>query len=212
MKRYQSDAEKKKKKPEKLMKLDLEIKNTQSLCQLGFTRKLANEDKIEAQSNASSEVIAEHITEHEDTVQLLVTDDTETDVQLLYQNKDSLGLEYQNDIGLWQKITNQVQHFWCDRDPVECQHFDDSGEFSVSSRQYEDGTRKFTRSMIFRKNVSGKQIKREWLMYFPSTGNVYCFLCILFGGSHKVKSQFSEGFNDWKNASCRMKMHEDSET
>ncbi|KAL4100735.1 hypothetical protein QTP88_020769 [Uroleucon formosanum] len=171
------------------MKLDLEIKNTQSLCQLGFTRKLANEDKIEAQSNASN--------------------DTETDVQLLYQNKDSLGPEYQNDIGLWQKITNEVQNFWCDRDPVECQHFDDRGEFSVSSRQYEDSTRKFTRSMIFRKHVSGKQIKREWLIYSPSTGNVYCFPCILFGGSHKVKSQFSEGFNDWENASCRMKMHED---
>lgn len=65
MKRYQSGAEKKKKKQEKLMKLDLEIKKTQSLYQLGFTRKLADEDKIEAQSNASSEVIAEHKTEHE---------------------------------------------------------------------------------------------------------------------------------------------------
>lgn len=55
--------------------------------------------------------LSEHITEHEDT--------EETDVQLLYQNKDSLRPEYQNDIGLWQKITNEVKHFWCDRDPMD---------------------------------------------------------------------------------------------
>jgi hypothetical protein len=40
-------VQKKRRKKEKLMKLDLEIKNTQSLYQLGFTRNLAVEDKIE---------------------------------------------------------------------------------------------------------------------------------------------------------------------
>lgn len=66
--------------------------------------------------------------------------------------------------------------------------------------------------MIFRKHISGEKIKREWLMYSPSTGNVFCFPCILYGKTHKTGNQFSNGFSDWKNASQRMKMHENNAT
>lgn len=59
---------------------------------------------------------------------------------------------------------------------------------------------------MFRKHVNGEKIKREWLMYSPSTGNIYCFPCVLFGS----QTQFSSGFSDWKNASQRIKAHEDT--
>lgn len=214
-KRYKSGAEKRKKQQETAKKFDEQINKTHSLFQLGFTRK-STEDQPEASSSTSaSEVMAvdlppEQIAEDEDTVQLLGAAETEPDVQLLHQNRDNLGPEYQNDIGLWRNITNEVKDFWCNRDPVECQHFD--GDFSASSRQCEDRKRNFSHSMIFRKLVSGEQIKREWLMYSPSTGNVYCFPCALFGETHKGRTQFSDGFSDWKNASQRMKMHECSAT
>lgn len=214
-KRYKSGAEKRKKQQETAKKLDEHIKTTHRLFQLGFTRK-STQDQPEASSSASAnevmavDLLPEQITENEDTVQLLGAAEAEPDVQLLHQNRNILGPEYQNDIGLWQNITNEVQDFWSNKNPVECQHFD--GDFSASGRQYEDRKRNFSRSMIFRKHVSGEQIKREWLMYSPSTGNVYCFPCVLFGETHKGRTQFSDGFSDWKNASQRMKMHEDSAT
>ena len=100
------------------------------------------------------DLLPEQIAENEDTVQLLGAAEAEPDVQLLHQNINILGPEYKNDIGLWQNITNEVQDFWCNKNPVECQHFD--GDFSASGRQYEDCKRNFSRSMIFRKHVSGE--------------------------------------------------------
>lgn len=118
--------------------------------------------------------------------------------------------EFLNNIGLWRNITNTLQEHWCSRDPVECQHFD--SDFSASHRQYDDGTaRYFTRFMMFRKHVNGEQIKREWLMYSPSSGNVYCFPCILLRDADKGnQTQFCDGFADWKNASLRMQVHKNS--
>jgi len=62
------------------MKLDLEIK---SLYQLGFTRNLTIKIMNEAPLSVSSEIassLPELITEHKDTVDVLVTVDTETNV------------------------------------------------------------------------------------------------------------------------------------
>ena len=48
-------------------------------------------------------------------------------------------------------------------------------------------------------------------MYSPSTGNVYCFACVLFDGIHGSKPQlFIGGFSDWKHDSTRISEHENS--
>lgn len=53
---------------------------------------------------------------------------------------------------------------------------------------------------------NGEAVQREWLVYSPSTGNVYCFFCWLFGQS---ASYFSHsGFCDWKHASVCAEEHE----
>jgi len=44
---------------------------------------------------------------------------------------------------------------------------------------------------------NGQRVQREWLMYSPSTGNVYCFACKLF--SPKTHS-FVTGYCDWKHS------------
>ena len=121
--------------------------------------------------------------------------------------------EFQNDVGLWRNITNAVQEHWCSRDALECQHFDN--DFSASLRQYDDGTtRHFTHFMTFRNHVNGEKIKREWLMYSPSSGNVYCFPCVLLrrDADKGNPAQFCDGFSDWKNAAHRMQIHENSAT
>ena len=49
--------------------------------------------------------------------------------------------------------------------------------------------------------MNGDQIKRIWLMYSPTSGNVYCFPCVLFRDACKGnQTQFCDGFSDWKNA------------
>ena len=37
---------------------------------------------------------------------------------------------------------------------------------------------------------------RDWLVYSPSTGNVYCYVCKLFRNGSECFSL--NGFNDWK--------------
>lgn len=49
---------------------------------------------------------------------------------------------------------------------------------------------------------------REWLVYSPTTGCVYRFVCTLFQPS--TSALFSEGFSDWRNLSV-IKSHENSE-
>ncbi len=133
--------------------------------------------------------------------------EAETEVQLLHQNVVHLGVEYQNDIGLWQNIINKIRDFWCTRDPNECQHFE--CDFSASNRQYDDSKRFFSQHMFFRNHISGNKIKRDWLMYSPSTGKVYCLPCVLFGETQS-QSQFQTGFSDWKNASHQIQFHENN--
>ena len=41
---------------------------------------------------------------------------------------------------------------------------------------------------------NGEIRKRDWLIYSPSTGKIFCFFCLLFQGSD---DNFRSGFNDW---------------
>lgn len=206
-KRYQSGAEKRRKQFEKTQKLNQEIKKTHSLFQLGFTSKSIENKSVSSPSTSSSYEISINPSPAQNTT--LKFNDQE-EVQLLIEKTNTLGPEYLNDVGLWKNITHEVRDYWCNKNPVDCQHFDD--DFAASSRQYQDHKRYFVKSMIFRKHLSGEQVKREWLMYSPSTGNVYCFPCILFDETHNGGTKLSEGFSDWKNATQRLKMHEDSTT
>jgi hypothetical protein len=51
-----------------------------------------------------------------------------------------------------------------------------------------------------------EKLAREWLLYSPSTGNVFCFACMLFSSK---KNQFVTGFSDWKHPE-RVRDHEKS--
>ncbi|GFR02962.1 zinc finger MYM-type protein 1 [Trichonephila clavata] len=98
----------------------------------------------------------------EKNIQILDGIQADSKVQLDIQNRNHLGPEYQNDIGLWRNIIEQVRNFWSKRNSAECQHFDN--DFSASCRHYDDSKRKFSPSMMFRKHLSGEVIKRKWLM------------------------------------------------
>ena len=143
-----------------------------------------------------SELTAVQIVEPQATID--DTAKTDKDFNVIDPERQIQEPEFQNGIGLWENITNAVQEHWSTRDPVECQHFD--CDFSASRRQYDDGTaRYFIRFMMFRKHVNGEQIRRKRLIYSLTSGNVYCFPCVLFRDACKEnQTQFCDGFSDWK--------------
>ncbi|GFQ69566.1 TTF-type domain-containing protein [Trichonephila clavata] len=220
-KKHQSGSEKRKKRQEQQNKLNEQLKKTQNLFKLGFSRESKEHQPHDSPSTSSAshtmvvdpvEVPCEPfepIGQDQETATLVGAEESEAETEVILQNVVNLGVEYQNDIDLWQNITNEMQDFWCTRDPNECQHFE--CDFYASSRQYDDSKRFFSQSMFFRKHISGGKIKREWLMYSPSTGNVYCFPCILFGEAQN-RSHFQTGFSDWKNALHRIQSHENNAT
>lgn len=114
--------------------------------------------------------------------------------------------EYGPDPGLWKKITENVRLYWILNGPSKCQNHDCS--FQASERHYSDQNRKFSQKFIFRNHISGEKIRREWLLYSPSSGSIFCFVCLLFS---EKQTKFSEsGFDDWKHSSVRIAEHENS--
>ncbi|GFQ93132.1 zinc finger MYM-type protein 1 [Trichonephila clavata] len=75
----------------------------------------------------------EQIGQDQETATLVGAEESEAETEVIHPKGSSSRVEYQNDIGLWQNITNEMQDFWCTRDPNECQHFE--CDFSASSRQ-----------------------------------------------------------------------------
>ncbi|XP_055910467.1 zinc finger MYM-type protein 1-like [Eupeodes corollae] len=215
-KKHLSGSEKRKKRLDQQNKRDEVLKKTYNLFQLGFSRQSPEIQHSPSTSTGQSSdtnavelpsECSEQTQQDKETSTSKCADGGEDEVQILNQSIEQLGVEYQNDIGIWQNINNEIQDFWCARDPYECQNFE--CDFSASSRQYDDTKRFFSQSMFFRKHVSGGKIKREWLMYSPSTGKVFCFPCVLFG-EEQSGSQFKTGFSDWKNATDRMQAHENN--
>ncbi|XP_055905691.1 zinc finger MYM-type protein 5-like [Eupeodes corollae] len=203
-KKHLSGSEKRKKRLEQQNKRDEVLKKTYNLFKLGFSRQSPEIQPSPSTSTGQSSdtnvvelpsECSEQTQQDKETSTSKCADGGEDEVQILNQSIEQLGVEYQNDIGIWQNINNEIQDFWCARDPYECQNFE--CDFSASSRQYDDTKRFFSQSMFFRKHVSGGKIKREWLMYSPSTGKVFCFPCVLFG-EEQSRSQFKTGFSDWK--------------
>jgi hypothetical protein len=52
--------------------------------------------------------------------------------------------------------------------------------------------------MFKRQLFNGDVADRKWLIYSPSQGKAYCFVCKLF--SHTDSAFNTNGFNDWKHA------------
>ena len=59
--------------------------------------------------------------------------------------------------------------------------------------------RYFNKSLLRKVLPNGETASRDWLLYSPSTGKIFCFYCTLFGYSNPNTAAFSEKvFDDWK--------------
>ena len=79
-------------------------------------------------------------------------------------------------------------------------------DFSKSGRQFGDKKRFVQEEYFSRHLTNGEIVTRDWLIYSPSKGRVFCYVCRLF--SNDQPSQFITGFDDWKNAIVRMPLSE----
>lgn len=70
--------------------------------------------------------------------------------------------------------------------------------------------RLLTKNMFQKKHFNGQIINRPWLIYSKITGKVFCGPCRLFQETNNDSYLASEGYNDWRSASVRLKEHENS--
>ncbi|GFU21314.1 hypothetical protein TNCV_1475971 [Trichonephila clavipes] len=87
------------------------MNETYNLLQLGFTHRTSTENLLDTSpSTSTGEILAidprpQKIVKEEDKVQMQDDIQTDSNVQLDFQNRNLLGPECLNDFGLWQSIT-----------------------------------------------------------------------------------------------------------
>ena len=75
-----------------------------------------------------------------------------------------------------------------------------------SVRECTDKNRKLNDSAFFTDSPNGEKNDRHWLLYSPSTGRVFCFVCKLFSSNSTV-ALANQGFDSWSNIN-RLGQHE----
>lgn len=118
----------------------------------------------------------------------------------------------ETDPGLWNINDTNTIDYWIRSGPSSCQNHDSN--FSNSRRLYKTAgvenmmARYLTDNVLKRELRNGEFVKREWALYSPSQGRLYCFACHLL--SKKESSFATSGFNDWKHSNVIVE-HENGE-
>lgn len=110
------------------------------------------------------------------------------------------------DPALWNTADAKLVDYWIRRGPETCKNRD--GKYIKSSRNFKNITRKLNDSAFTKTLPSGQSRPRHWLLYSPSTGRVFCFVCRLF--IHNSQSSLvKDGFDAWDHIN-RLSDHEQS--
>ena len=200
---YESGAAKRKKKAEieknieKHRKLDNFLLKTESHANSSTSANFTNSG-ISEEANLSD--VLEDSIEVAQTLNEQSELDKETDIQ-----KD-LPLNRKSDRGLWDNLSAEDIQFWIESGLSTCQNADN--DFKSSKMTYQDRDRYCSKSLFVGKKVNGETFNREWLIYSPALGCVFCFVCKLFEASKFALA--STGFKDWKNSVASIQGHENS--
>ena len=107
---------------------------------------------------------------------------------------------FPTDPALWKPISPDLKRYWSTNGPKSCQNWE--CDHRASAREYNEKNkiklRYFTKSLLGRVLPNGEIVSRDWHLYSPSTGKIFCFYGTLFD-SNPNNCLFSEkGFDDWK--------------
>ena len=118
-----------------------------------------------------------------------------------------------DDVGTWPASLNDRDlSFWVEKGPSNCQHWDEP--FTESKRFYKNQTRHCSKSLFVATKINGETYTREWLLYSPKQGKLYCFVCKLFSRctpKTTPSALASTGFDDWSHPQV-IKSHENSQS
>lgn len=116
---------------------------------------------------------------------------------------------FSTDPALW-NVNNNLRSYFIDKGPDMCQNHE--VDLKNSARNFIESNKNKIRyaniSYFTRVLLNGEKIKREWLLYSPSEGTLYCFVCRLF--SSKCLAFGTKGFEDWKHGHESICGHENS--
>lgn len=78
-------------------------------------------------------------------------------------------------------------------------------------REYKNQNRYFSYKFFIRTLVNGEKHEWLWLMYSESTGNIFCFVCMLFNDNSSGLNPFVKNeFSNWKKSDEKISGHENS--
>ncbi|XP_065676794.1 zinc finger MYM-type protein 5-like [Hydra vulgaris] len=157
---YESGAQKCKKKPEK----DEGVKKLPKLDQ--FFIKV-NENATGLETNNLSAII------EKSTLACCES----SPISAITLNDLSAQINRQSDAGLWADLSKEDVELWIQKGPEVCQNINDT--FLASKTSYAENNRYCSKN-LFTSKANGEEFKREWLIYSPSLGSVFCFVCKLF--------------------------------
>ena len=112
------------------------------------------------------------------------------------------------DPALW-SVNDSMITYWLQMGPESCRNRDKI--YANSIRQCKDTSRTSRRlcdSAFFTLSPNGEISPRKWLLYSPTTGRLFCFVCKLFA-HNSVSVLASTGFDSW-NHITRLGDHERS--
>lgn len=125
-------------------------------------------------------------------------------------NINSIHIHLPADPALW-PLGKSTRDYWVAKQELPDQNIRNN-DFTSSKRvtnESSDGTataRYCTMAYFTLTLKNGEKLNRDWLIYSPSTGKVFCFFCLLFGKSKN--NAFKNGFCQWDHGHRALRNHE----
>lgn len=111
------------------------------------------------------------------------------------------------DPALWKNTSSdKVKSILIRRGAAHFQNLCSKYPASLRDRTIGGKARSFTNALLSCSLPNGQTVSRQWLLYSPPNGCIYCYSCKLFSTKHNA---FVDGFCDWKHSE-RIEEHERS--
>uniref|UniRef100_A0A8C5GFL1 TTF-type domain-containing protein n=1 Tax=Gouania willdenowi TaxID=441366 RepID=A0A8C5GFL1_GOUWI len=185
---------KRKKKKEKEEKEATAIKNVMPINSFFKKARIEEEGFELASSNVSLEVPSTSDAQPELTAATILTGENEA-ASMNEEQAEQGNSSISEDPALWGSLTESTRKEILFKGISAFQNRAAKYPASRRGNEAEGKTRSLTNDALTRRIYNGEAIPREWIIYSPSTGDIFCFPCKVFS---QCNNAFIAGFSDWK--------------